>query len=60
MPPRGRPHQPRPNAPPTSTCVAATTSKVADGTRMLPLPRTTEAQVFSTQTPTDPKKATLE
>ena len=34
--------------------------KVADGTAMLPAPRITEAKVLTSQTPIDPRKATLE
>ena len=43
-----------------STCASDTSKKVAEGTRMLPAPRSTEAKVFISQTPSEPQNATLE
>ena len=60
MPKRGNGPQPSPSAPPINTCVTATAMKVADGTAMFPEPRITDANVFTSQTPIDPKNATFE
>jgi hypothetical protein len=43
-----------------TTCATDTSRKVADGTSMFPAPRSTEAKVFISQTPSEPQNATLE
>lgn len=43
-----------------STCASETSTKVADGTRMFPAPRSTEAKVFINQTRREPQNATFE
>ena len=58
MPSCGSGPQPRPSAPPNSTCAKATTNSVTEGTNMLPLPRITEDSVFTIHTKMEPKKAT--
>ena len=49
---------PSPSAPPIRICSTDDTSSVSEGTRMSPVPRSTEASVFSSQISTAPKNST--
>ena len=40
---------PSPSAPPSTICSTDAASSVSEGTRMLPVPRTMEAKVLSSQ-----------
>ena len=60
MPSLGKGPQPRPSAPPASTWTSDTSKKVAEGTTMLPEPRSTDAKLFISHTLMEPKKATFE
>ena len=60
MPSLGRPNSPRPNAPPTAICTSAVPISVTDGMRMSPVPRTTEASVFTSQIAIAPENSTCE
>src|SRR6266850_2000683 len=60
MPNFGRPNSPRPNAPPTTICTSAVPISVADGIRMSPVPRITEASVFTSQIEIAPENSTCE
>ena len=59
MPSGGNGPQPSPSTPPSTTCNSATANSVTEGAAMLPAPRITDARVFTSQTNTEPRKATL-
>jgi hypothetical protein len=58
MPQRGNGPRPRPSAPPTAICSTATANTTEDGTRILPVPRTTEASVLHSHTSMAPLNST--
>ena len=60
MPNFGKPNSPRPSAPPTAICTIATPIRTAEGIRMSPVPRTTEASVLTSQIETAPENSTCE
>ena len=60
MPKAGRPNSPSPSAPPTTTWMIATPISTAEGTRMSPVPRATEASVLTSQIDTAPENKTSE
>ena len=59
-PKRGIGPSPSPSTPPSPICSAAAPSSVSEGTRMLPVPRTMEARVLSSQTRTAAESANRE
>jgi hypothetical protein len=57
---RGRPNSPRPKPPPTAIWTIAVAISVADGSRISPVPRSTEASVFTSQIEIAPENSTCE
>ena len=60
MPNCGMPNSPRPSLPPTAIWISATAISVIEGTRMSPVPRTTEASVLTSQIAIAPENSTCE
>ena len=60
MPSRGSGPRPRPSAAPSTICTTDVTRIVADGVRMSPLPRSTEASELTSQTATMPPNSAFE
>ena len=60
MPNCGRPNSPSPSAPPTAIWIMAAAISVADGSRMSPVPRSTEASVLTSQIAIAPENSTCE
>ncbi len=51
MPSRGAPKRPSPSVAPVAICTSDTTRIAAEGTRMSPLPRTSEISMLKSHTP---------
>ena len=60
MPSCGTPNRPRPSVPPTTIWTSAAPIRVAEGSRMSPVPRSTDASVLTSQIAMAPENSTCE